>query len=58
LFKPFQKELADLLVSLGEVSKDFVQEGADLVFRERHDPGDDPGDPLRIPRSEGSQKNA
>jgi hypothetical protein len=29
LFKAFQKEFADLLVSLGEFSGDFVQEGAD-----------------------------
>ena len=35
-----------------------VQEGADSVFRERHDPGDDPGDPLGTPRTEGPEKNA
>jgi hypothetical protein len=29
LFKAFEKEFADLLVSPGEFSGDFVQEGAD-----------------------------
>ena len=43
---------------LGEFSGDFVQKRADSVFRERHDSGDDPGDPLGIPGTEGPQKNA
>jgi len=58
LFETFQKELANVLVSLREFSGDFVQERADSVFRERHDPPDDPARPLRIPRIEGPQKNA
>ena len=45
LFEAFQKEFADLLVPLGEFGGDFVQERPDSVFRERHDPGDDPGRP-------------
>src|SRR5664279_4683994 len=58
LFKAFEEGLADLLVPLGEFSGDFVQQWADSVFRKRHDPGDDPGDPLEISRAEGPQKNA
>src|ERR1035437_9207268 len=58
LFEAFQEEIANLLVSLGEFREDFLQEGADSVFRERHDPGDDPGDPLGVSRTEGPQKNA
>ena len=58
LFEAFQKELADLLVPLGEVGADLVQERTDLVFRERHDPGDDPADPLGTARIEWPQKNA
>jgi len=34
LFKAFQKEFADLLMPLGKLSEDFVQEWADPVFRE------------------------
>jgi hypothetical protein len=58
LFEAFQEEFADLLVSLAEVGTDFVQERADPFFRYRHDPGDDPGDPLGSPRAEVPQKNA
>ena len=58
LFEAFQKEFADLLVPLGELSGDFVQQRADPVFRERHDPGDDPGDPLGTTRTEGPEENA
>ena len=58
LFESLQKGFVDLLVSLGEFSGYFVQERADSVFRERHDPGDDPADPLGIARAEGPQKNA
>ena len=48
----------DLLVSLGEFSGYFVQEWPDLVFWERHDPGDDPARSLGIVVSERAQKNA
>ena len=58
LFESFQKEFADLLVALGEFGGDFVQERADSLFRQRHDPGDDPADPLGISRIEWPQKNA
>jgi hypothetical protein len=58
LFKAFQKEFANLLVALGEFSQDFVQKGPDSVFRERHDPRNDPADALRIPRAKWPQKNA
>jgi hypothetical protein len=57
LFEAFQEEIANVLVPLGEFGGDFVQERADSVLRERHDPGDDPGDPMGIPRTEGPQKN-
>ena len=58
MFESFQKEFVDLLVALGEFGGDFVQEWADSLFRERHDPGDDPADALGISRAEGPQKNA
>jgi hypothetical protein len=58
LFESFQKGLVDLLVSLGEFGGYFVQERADSVFRERHDPGDNPAGPLRTPRTERPQENA
>jgi hypothetical protein len=48
----------DVLVPLGQFSRDFVQEEADPVFRERHDPGNDPADPLGVPRTKWPQKNA
>jgi hypothetical protein len=48
----------DLLVSLGEFGGDFVQERTDSIFRERHDPGDNPDGPLGIRRTEWPQKNA
>jgi hypothetical protein len=46
------KEVADLLVSLGELGGDLIQEDADWLFRKRHDSGDDAADPLRISRIE------
>src|SRR5665647_622015 len=52
LFEALQEEAANSLVPLGEFSADFVQQRANFVFRERHDPGDDPGDPFGIPRTE------
>jgi hypothetical protein len=58
LFEAFQKKIADLLVSLGEFSGDVLQERADSVFRERHDPGDNPAGPLGIPMIEGPKKHA
>jgi hypothetical protein len=57
LFESFQKGFVDLLVSLGEFDAYFVQERADPVFRERHDPGDNPAGPLRIPLTERPQEN-
>jgi hypothetical protein len=47
-----------LLVSLGEFSGYFVQEWPDLVFWERHDPGDNPARSLGILVAERAQKNA
>ena len=58
LFEAFQKGFVDLLVSLGEFGGYFVQQWADLVFRERHDPGDNPAGPLGSLRTERPQKNA
>ena len=58
MFEAFQKEFVDILVPLGEFGADFVQEWADLVFRERHDSGDDPADPLGFSGGERPQKNA
>src|ERR1700675_292275 len=58
LFESFQKGFVDLLVSLGEFGGYFVQERADLVFREQHDPCDTPAGPLGILRTEWPQKNA
>ena len=58
LFESFQKGFVDLLVSMGEFGGYFVQERADPVFRERHDPGDNPAGPLGILRTEWPQKNA
>jgi hypothetical protein len=48
----------DLLVSLGEFSGYFIQKWPDLVFWERHDPGDYPARSLGIFVSERAQKNA
>ena len=56
--KRSQEEIADLLVALRKLSGDFVQQPAGPVFRERHDPGDDPGHPLGTTRTEGPQENA
>ena len=58
LFEAFQKKLADVLMPLGELGGDFIQQRTDLVFRKRHDPFDDPRDPLRTSGTEGPQKNA
>jgi hypothetical protein len=58
LFEPFQKGPVDLLVSPREFGGYLVQERADSVFRERHDPGDNPAGPLGILRTEWPQKNA
>ena len=46
LFKAFQKELADVLVALGELGGDFREKDRDLVFGKRHDSFDDPGHSL------------
>ncbi len=48
----------DLQVSMGEFGGYFVQERADSVFRERHDPGDNPARSLGILVPERAQKNA
>jgi hypothetical protein len=58
LFESFQKGFVDLLVPLGEFGGYFVKERADPVFRERHDPGDNPAGPLLIPLTERPQENA
>jgi hypothetical protein len=48
----------DLQVSLAEFSGYFIQEWPDLVFWERHDPGDNPARSLGILVPERAQKNA
>ena len=58
LLEALQKEIADLLVALRKLSGNFIQEPADLVFRERHDPADDPGYPLGTTRTKGPKENA
>jgi hypothetical protein len=58
LFESFQKGFVDVLMSLGEFGGYFVQERTDPVFRERHDPGDNPAGPLRILLTEPPQENA
>jgi hypothetical protein len=58
LFKAFEQELVNLLVSLGKFRGDFVQERSDPVFRHRHDSRDDSGDPIGIAGIEGPQKYA
>jgi hypothetical protein len=58
LFKAFQKEFANFIVSLRKFSGDLAQQGLDLIFRDRHDPLDDPADALRISWVEWAQKNA
>jgi len=58
LFEPFQKGFLNLLVALGEFSRYFAQEWPDSVFRERHDPGDNPARSLGTLRFERAQKNA
>ena len=58
LFEPFQKGPVDLVVPLGEFGGYFVQERADSIFRERHDPGDNPAGPLGTLRFERAQENA
>ena len=45
-------------MSLGKFSGYFVQEWPDLVFWERHDPGDNPARSLGIFVAERAQKNA
>jgi hypothetical protein len=58
LVKAFQEDVADLLVTLGKFCGDYVQQRPDLVFWERHDPGDNSADPLRISWAEWPQKYA
>ncbi len=58
LFEAFQEAIVNVIVPLGKFSGDFIQQRADALFRQRHDPGDDPGNALRIPRNERAQKNA
>jgi hypothetical protein len=58
LFEARHEAVANLLVPLGEIRYDGVQERADSVFREGHDASDDPGDSLRTARAEGPQKHA
>jgi hypothetical protein len=58
LFEALQEAMVNVRVPLGKFGGDFVQQRADAFFRQRHDAGDDPGDALRIPRTEGPQKNA
>ena len=58
LFKALQKECADLLVALRELSGNSVQQRANPVFRKRHDPGDDPRDALGPTRTERPKENA
>jgi hypothetical protein len=41
-----------VLVPLGELGGDLIQEDADPVFRQRYDSGDDAADPLRISRTD------
>ena len=57
LFEPLQEGSADLLVSLGEFSRYLIQKRPDLIFRKRHDPGDNPTRSLGILVSEGTEKN-
>ena len=58
LFEPFQKEFVDSRVSPRERCGYFVQQWPDLVFRERHDPGDYPARSLGRLWSERAQKDA
>lgn len=58
LFEALQKSIADVLVALGKLSGNFVQQPADPIFRDGHDPGDDTGDPLGATRAEGPEENA
>jgi len=57
LFEALEEELADLLVALRKLSGYFGQQLPSAVFRERHDPGDDPGYPLGTTRAEGPEEN-
>jgi len=41
--------MVNVLVPLGEFKADLLKQLSDLVFRERHDPGDDSGGALGIP---------
>jgi hypothetical protein len=58
LFESFEKGSMYLLVSLGEFRGYFVQEWPDLVFCERHNPGDNPARSLGIFVPERAEKNA
>src|ERR1051326_3538802 len=58
LFEPLQELFLDLLVSLGEFSRYLIQERPDLIFRKRHDPGDNSARSLGILVSERTEKNA
>ncbi len=48
----------DLLVTLGEFSGYVIQERTDLIFRKRHDPGDNSARSLGILVSERTEKNS
>jgi hypothetical protein len=48
----------DLLMTLGEFSGYVIQERTDLIFRKRHDPGDNSARSLGILVPEGTEKNS
>ena len=50
--KPVQKEVAGFLMAAVKLAHHVVEQGVDFRFRERHDPGDDPFDPMVAGRLE------
>ena len=57
LFKSPLKNFGGLLVSLGKLGRDFIQQISHLYFRERQNPLDDPGSSLWISWTERPQEN-
>ena len=52
LFEPVQEEVAGSLMAVVELAHHVLEQGVDFRLRERHDPGDDPLDPMLAGRLE------
>jgi hypothetical protein len=47
----------DVVVPLRELGRNLVQDGADMIFRDRENPRENSARPFRIPRAELPQKD-